>query len=195
MSSCEGLIFRRNFSLDNNSKLEKYLHQLKIALEEFIRTNDPSRLFRQTRMLLKRSDRNPPPLNEAIQRGHTTLALSLIQQVLDMPSSDGILEEEDGNGETPLLIAAKLNHWELLEPILKNRLDLIEQKDKDGNNFLHLLASVNEKKRLETIQNVMEILPTASKIMLFKAKDKRSQMFLNIAQRHENICSVSLFNF
>ncbi|CAF4442527.1 unnamed protein product, partial [Rotaria magnacalcarata] len=89
------------FFLENNSKVEKYLNRLKAALEKFIRTNDPSRLFRQVRALLTRCDESPPPLNEAIQRGHTQLALSLIEQVLDMSPSQGVLEKQNENGETP----------------------------------------------------------------------------------------------
>src|SRR5580693_7205996 len=104
-----------------------------------VRQNDPSRLFRRTRILLSKFDKDPSPLNDAIQHGHTKLALSLIEQIIDMPSPNRLLENENENGETPLLIAAKLNEWELIESILKTRSDLAKQKDKDENNLFHLL--------------------------------------------------------
>ncbi|CAF5164192.1 unnamed protein product, partial [Rotaria sp. Silwood1] len=109
---------------EKTDKFNKYLNQLQVALEKFVRTNDPSRLFRRTRILLSKCNESPPPLHDAIQRGHIQIALSLIEQVLDMNPSQGLLEKENENGETPLLIAAKCNQWKLIEPILKNRCDL-----------------------------------------------------------------------
>ncbi|CAF4091209.1 unnamed protein product, partial [Rotaria sp. Silwood2] len=137
---------------EKTEKLDKYLNQLKVALGKFIRTNDPSRLFRRTRILLSQCDENPPLLNDAIQRGHTQIALALIEQVLDMSSSQGLLEKENENGETPLLIAAKCNQWKLIEPIIKNRSDLVKHKDKNGNNLLHLLANLHDDEGAEVIK-------------------------------------------
>jgi len=38
-----------------------------------------------------------------------------------MPSLNRLLENENENGETPLLIAVKLNEWKLIDSILKSR--------------------------------------------------------------------------
>ncbi|CAF2241671.1 unnamed protein product [Rotaria magnacalcarata] len=182
-------------SYENNSKVEKYLNRLKAALEKFIRTNDPSRLFRQVRALLTRCDESPPPLNEAIQRGHTQLALPLIEQVLDMSPSQGVLEKQNENGETPLLIAAKLNQWKLMEPILRNRLDLVQHKDKAGNNILHLLAEIDEDEGAATIQNVIKILPNDPKELLLKEKNQAHQTPLEIAQSHPHQRTAAMLSF
>ncbi|CAF4117448.1 unnamed protein product, partial [Rotaria magnacalcarata] len=182
----------RTASDETNSKLEIYLNRLKTALEKYIRTNDPSRLFRQVRALLTRCDESPPPLNEAIQRGHTQLALSLIEQVLDMSPSQGVLEKQNENGETPLLIAAKLNQWKLMEPILRNRLDLVQQKDKAGNNILHLLAEIEEDEGAATIQNVFKILPNEITTKMLEQRNTDNQIPLQIAESHRNSSSCKL---
>ncbi|CAF4813233.1 unnamed protein product, partial [Rotaria socialis] len=171
-------------SYETNSKFEKYLNRLKAASEKFIRTNDPSRLFRQVRALLTGCDENPPPLHDAIQ-----------QQVLDMSPSQGILEKQNENGETPLLIAAKLNQWKLMEPILRNRLDLVQQKDKAGNNLLHLLAEIDDDEGAATIQNVIKILPNESKELLLKGKNQARQTPLEIAQSHGNQQATAMLSF
>ncbi|CAF4529923.1 unnamed protein product [Rotaria sp. Silwood1] len=173
-------------SNEKDSKFDTYLNELKTALENFVCTNDPSRLFRRTRMLLSTCDENPPPLHDAIQRGHIQIALSLIEQVFDMNPSQGLLEKENENGETPLLIAAKCNQWKLIEPILQNRCDLATQKDKDGNNLLHLLANSNEDESAEIIKNVLRILPNDTKECLLIGKNKLSQTPIEIAQSHDN---------
>ncbi|CAF2994283.1 unnamed protein product [Rotaria socialis] len=182
----------RTASDETNSKFEKYLNRLKAASEKFIRTNDPSRLFRQVRALLTRCDENPPPLHDAIQRGHTQLALSLIEQVLDMSPSQGILEKQNENGETPLLIAAKLNQWKLMEPILRNRLDLVQQKDKAENNLFHLLAEINDDEGAATIQNVINILPNEITTKMLKQRNKDKQIPLQIAESRGNSSSCKL---
>jgi len=134
-------------------------------------------------------------LNDAIQRGHTQLALSLIEQVIKMPASDGLLEKENENGETPLLIAAKMNQWKLIETILKTRSDLAQQKDKHNNNLLHLLANLSEDKASETLKNVLEILPNDVKTKLMKEKNKNNQTPIEIAQSHSNTQSIYLLNY
>jgi ankyrin repeat protein len=141
---------------------------------------------------LAKSDENPPALNDAIQRGHTQLALSLIEQVTDMSPSNGLLEKTNDNGETPLLVAAKHNHWKLIEIILTKRLDLAEQKDNDGNNLLHLLANLNDDQGVETIQNVLGILSNDMKARLTGEKNKNNQTPFDIAQSNGNTSSGDL---
>ncbi|CAF1156832.1 unnamed protein product [Rotaria sordida] len=126
------------------------------------------------------------------QESWNKIALSLIEQVLDMNSSQGLLEKENENGETPLLIAAKCNQWKLIEVILKNRSDLVEQKDKNDNNLLHLLANLNEDEGAETIGNIFKILSNDTKQILLIGKNKLSQTPLEIAQSHGNPFSCEL---
>jgi ankyrin repeat protein len=159
---------------------------------EFVRTNNPSRLFRRTRLLIAKSDENPPPLDDAIRRGHIDLALKLIEQVLDMSASTGLLERENDDGETPLLLAAKLNHWILIEGILKKRSDLVEKTDKENNNILHLLANVSEDKAFETMKNVMRLLTDETKINLLGKKNKDNQTAMELAQAEKNTQCVNL---
>ncbi len=178
--------------IEKNSKFDKYLNQLKDSLTVFVRTNDPSRLFRRTRVLLSKFDENTSPLSDAIERGHIQLALPLIEQVIDMPSPNRLLEKGNANGETPLLIAAKLNHGKIIETILKKRSDLVEQKDKDGNNMFHLLASLSEDKGAERIENILTILPNESKINLLKEKNTKNETPIDIAQSHGNTQCIDL---
>ena len=171
------------------------MNQLKSALEKFVRTNDPARLFRRTRALLSTCDGNPPPLNEAIQRGHTRLSLSLIEAVIDMCPSKGLLEKTNENDETPLLIAARLNKWKLVEVILKNRLDLVEQKDNDRNNLLHLLACVNEAKEVDIVRNIFTLLPNDVRRTLLKERNKSNQTPMDIAQSQGNYQWTNILGF
>ena len=175
-----------------DTKFDKYFNQLKDALTIFLNTNDPSKLFRRTRVLLTKSTDNPPPLNTAIERGHIHLALPLIEQVIDMSPSNGLLEKMNDNNETPLLVAAKYNHMNLIETILKNRSDLAKQKDKDGNNIFHLLANVNDDKGAESIKNIFEHLSNDMKVCFMKEKNQNDQTPLEIAQSQGNIQCIAL---
>jgi len=180
------------FIIDANSKFDKYLGQLQEAIVEFVRTNNPSRLFRRTRLLLARCEENPPPLHDAIQYGHIDLVLKLIEQVSDMSPSNSLLEQENNDGETPLLLSAKFNHWILIEAILKKRIDLSKKTDKFGNNMFHLLANVSEDKSYETIKNVLELLPNDIKTNLLKQKNKANQIPTEIAHIKNNIYCINL---
>ncbi|CAF4709860.1 unnamed protein product [Rotaria sp. Silwood1] len=184
---------RRIIDDDKTSKFDKYLGQLQDAIVEFVRTNNPSRLFRRTRLLLAKCDQNPPPLDDAIQRGHIDLALKLIEQVVDMSTSPGLLERKNDDGETPLLLAAKLNQWVLIEAILKKRLDLAENTDKNDNNILHLLANISENKANETIKNVLLLLSNDIKTNLLKKKNKDNRTPIEIAQSQNNTYCSDLF--
>ncbi len=170
--------------LENDSQVQKYLYRLKDSLEIFVRKNDPSQLFRRTRVLLSKYTEDPSPLHDAIQHGHIELALALIEQTIDMPSPNRLLENENENGETPLLIAVKLNQWKLIVSILKNRSDFVEQKDKDGNNLFHLLANLNE--------DISKILPTDIKNLLKEEKNQKNQTPMDIAQSHGNTQCMNL---
>ena len=85
---------------------------MKDALTIFVRTNDPSRLFRRTRVLLSRFDDNSSPLTDAIEHGHVQLALPLIEQVIDMPSPNRLLEKGNENGENSIINCSKIESWE-----------------------------------------------------------------------------------
>ncbi|CAF3920202.1 unnamed protein product [Rotaria sordida] len=178
---------------DKVSKFDKYLGHLQDAIVEFVRTNNPSRLFRRTRLLIAKCDQNPPPLDDAIRHGHVNLALKLIEQVVDMSISPGLLERKNNDDETPLLLAAKLNQWILIEAILKKRLDLTENTDKNDNNILHLLANISENEANETIKNVLLLLPNNIKTNLLKKKNKDSQTPIQIAQSKNNTHCGDLF--
>jgi ankyrin repeat protein len=178
------------------TKMDVYLNKLKLSLADYVRTNNPSRLFRRTRLLLVKCVDESPPLNEAIQRGHIDLALSLIEQVIELRAPNGLLEKEDENGQTPLLVAAANNRWTIIEIILNKRPDLAEQKDKNGNNVFHLLANLSEDdKAAETMQNVMKILSNDVKVNLLKAKNENNQTPIEIAQSNGNTQFMNVLEF
>jgi ankyrin repeat protein len=145
--------------------------------------------------LLSECNENPPPLNDVIEHGHTQLALALIEQVIDMPSSNGLLEKANENGETPLLIAAKCNQWTLMKSILEKRCDLVKQKDKNDNNLLHLLADFSGEKGVEMLEYVLKMLPNDTRTELVKEKSKTNQTPMEIAQSRGNTQCVDILNF
>ncbi|CAF1264788.1 unnamed protein product, partial [Adineta steineri] len=173
-------------------KLQKYLDQLKDALQIFIRTNDPSQLFRRTRTLLSKCDGNESPLNDAIENGHVELALSVIKQTIDANPSIGLLEKVNEHGESVLLIASKCNEWKVIEIILIKRCDLAEQKDENGNNMLHILGKLAEDKGAETIKQVLPILKDQMKMDLRKERNKNDQTPATVAQSHGNTSCFEL---
>jgi ankyrin repeat protein len=109
-----------------------------------------------------------------------------------MPSLNRLLENENENGETPLLVAVKLNEWKLIEAILKSRSDLARKKDKNGNNLFHLLANLSEDKGVETIEKVFAILPNEVKMNLLKEQNKSQQKPMDIAQSQNNTSCLEL---
>jgi len=123
------------------------------------------------------------------------MALSLIEQIVDMPSPNRLLENENDDGETPLLISAKLNQWKLIEIILENRSDLVQQKDKYDNNILHLLAELSEDKGAETIKNVFKILSNDIKKCLLTEKNQKNETPMEIAKSHGNTQCINLLAF
>ncbi len=180
------------FLVDKNAKFDKYLGQLQEAIVEFVRTNNPSKLFRRTRLLLAKCDENPPPIDDAIRHGHIDLILKLIEQVGDVSPSNSLFERENDDGETPLLLSAKLNQWILIEALLKKRFELSDKTDKYGNNILHLLANISDDKADETIKNVLAILPDDIRTKLLKKKNKDNQIPMDIAQTKNNTHCIDL---
>jgi len=143
-------------------------------------------------MLLSTYDGNSSPLHDAIQHGHTQLALAFIKQIVNVPSLNKLLKNRNENGETPLLIAARLNQWKLIESILKPRSDLAKQKDKDGNNLFHLLANLSEDKGVETVANILKILPNDIKNILKEEKNGKNETPMDIAQSYGNTKCMNL---
>ena len=181
-----------DFFAEKNAKFDKYLGQLQEAVVEFVRTNNPSKLFRRTRLLLAKCDESPPPLDDAIRRGYFDLIIKLIEQVGDVSPSNSLLERENDDGETPLLLSAKLNQWILIEAFLKKRIELSEKTDKYGNNIFHLLANVPDDQSHETIKNVLQILPLDIRSKLLKKRNRDNQLPKDIAQAKNNIRYIDL---
>lgn len=103
-----------------------------------------------------------------------------------------LLERENDDGEIPLLLAAKLNQWNIIEIILKKRLDLSERTDKYDNNILHLLANVSDDKAYETIKNVLSLLADDIKTNLLNKKNKDNKIPMEIAQMNNNNQCIDL---
>ncbi len=168
---------------------------MKTALEIFVRTNNPSKLFHTVGFLLSKYEGSSSPLHDAIQNGHIKIALVVIDQTMDLPPSKNLLIKENEDGETPLLLAAKFNQWKIIELILKNRPELGKQKDKSGNNLFHFLAKLSEDGGAKTIEDVFQILPEELKIDLLREENKQNQTPMNIAQSNgSNFCSKLLNN-
>ena len=174
-----------------DSKLDRYFNQLKDAVAEFVRTNNPSLLFRRTRCLLSNCDGDSPPLHDAIERGHEHLALALIEQAIEMSTDENLLDKLNSKGETPLLVAAKFNRGELVEAILKARPYLARHMDWEGNNLLHLLAG-NEPTSdcAEILSKVLSMLPDDLKRVLLREKNMHDRSALDIAQCRGNTVFV-----
>ncbi|CAF3996675.1 unnamed protein product, partial [Rotaria sp. Silwood2] len=82
--------------------------------------------------------------------------------------------------------------WKLIEPIIKNRSDLVKHKDKNGNNLLHLLANLHDDEGAEVIKSIFKILPNEIKTNLLTEKNKNNQRPIDIAQSHGNPFSCEL---
>lgn len=175
-----------SFHSDPDTKFDKYLTQLQEALVEFVRTNNPSKLFRRTRLLFAKCTDQPPPIDDAIRNGHTDLVSKLIDQVSNQSSSNSLLERENQDGQTPLLVAAKYNQWFLIETILKKRLDFIEKIDHQGNNVLHLLAEIENDQGKETIEKLLKFLSNEKKQILIETKNLDKRTPFELAQFKNN---------
>lgn len=178
--------------IDANARFDKYLTQLQEAMVEFVRTNNPSKLFRRTRLLLAKCEENPPPMEDAIRNGYIDLVLKLIEQVGDASPSTSLLERENLKGQTPLLVSAELNHWTLIETLLKKRIELSEKTDRCRNNIFHILACLPDDQANETIEQLLALLPKDMKIKLLKQKNQDNQQPWQIAQTKCNTHSIDL---
>ena len=152
-------------------------------MAEFLRTDNPSRLFRRTRRLLLKCDSKSPPLHDAIKHGHEDLARTLIEQVCDMPIAHGLLEKQNEDGHTPLLMAAKFHQWSIVKLLLQKRPDLVQHTDKQKNNFLHLLA---ENRSNEMIERSLALLAGSLRRQLLREKNRANQRPVDIAQSRGN---------
>ncbi|CAF1138346.1 unnamed protein product [Adineta ricciae] len=179
---------------DHAAKLDKYLDQLQEALVQFVQTNDPSRLFRRTRVLLSKCVDSPPPLHVAIERGHISLALTIIEQVASMREENDILERRNESGENVLLVGGRCNAWKVIEMLVKMRKDVIERVDNDGNNLLHKVGSVKDDAGAETIKNLFNIMSEEVKTNLLMQMNKNGETPARTAELHENTCCFELLS-
>ncbi|CAF1188012.1 unnamed protein product [Adineta ricciae] len=125
---------------DNHAaKLDRYLDQLQEALVQFVQTNDPSRLFRRTRVLLSKCEDSPPPLHVAIERGHISLALTIIEQVANYIQLILRMSQFNNQSNADTLYDALLNSPTLL-PNLEN---LTEDLNLNVNNEFLLDININ----------------------------------------------------
>ena len=162
-------------------------------MEDFVRTSDPSALFRAAGSLLSRYNGDSSPLHDAIRNGHTQIALTVIEQTIDLPLSKNLLIKVNENAETPLLVAAKLNQWKIIETILKAQPKFVKQKDKDGNNLLHLLAKLSNDQGAKTVGNILAILSEELKMHLLKEENHQNQTPMDIARSRNNTSCLKLF--
>ena len=119
-------------------------------------------------------------LQNAIEKGNIDLAKTLIEQ------KNNFLERVNDRGETPLLLAAKLNQARLIRIILEKRPELIQQVDKQGNNLLHLLANVSEGKAQKTIENILMILDKRIAQSLILGLNREQQTPKQVAKNRGN---------
>jgi ankyrin repeat protein len=133
-----------------------------------------------------RSDDRFSLLNDAIRRGDTNMALGLIDQ------TNHFLQQENEEGDTPLLLAARLNRCQIITVILKKQPDLAQQTDRQENNLLHLLAGVPEDKAKDAVKNILEKLENKTKKSLLLMSNKTGQIPRQIAETHGNNQCIDL---
>lgn len=174
----------KSFISEKLISIDKRLGKLRSGLDTFVRTNNPSELFRAAGTLLFKSMGNSPALHDALENGHLSIASTVIEQTLHLPSEKNLLEKVDLHGQTPLLIAARKNYWQILKLIVEQRLDLIRQKDHHGNNLFHLLFESNGDQASENLEKILDILPEHCKQDLFNERNINQQTPIDIAQCH-----------
>lgn len=125
-------------------------------------------------------------LDNAIRQGQIDVVLKLIEE----PNS--FLERENNQGETPLLLAAKLNQNRLIKTILEKRPELARQIDQQGNNILHLLASVSGDKAKMTIENILTGLDSKTRKYLITKLNNDKQTPKQVAKNYGNIQCIEL---
>ncbi|CAF1570086.1 unnamed protein product, partial [Didymodactylos carnosus] len=146
----------QQLSLNTNTNVERelkdFLTRLKSCLAALLTDNDTQPLLRVTKKLINKYNDNL--LHCAIKNGHTLLAQQLSAVVARLP--DSIIERKNNNGETAIILAAKLNQIDLLETLFSISQDLIYAVDNKNNNVFHLLTSQNNSnKTIEFILNCL----------------------------------------
>lgn len=91
-----------------------------------------------------------------------------------------------------MLLAAKLNRKDLIELIVKSRLDLIKQKDNKGNNLFHLLSCHQDEQVLPTIKNLLKISSEEMRVLLIE-ENHQHQTPIGLAQSNGNHHISKLF--
>jgi len=141
------------FRLETQTQLDQYFTKLTDSIETYIRMNDPSKLFRRTRILLLQKTINPTVLHESIENGHGRLVFIFIEQIIDIPSANRLLEARNMNGETVLLVAGRFCEWRIVEFILKKRPNYISQMNKQGQTIVTILANYIAKQKAKIGNN------------------------------------------
>jgi len=154
--------------------------------EEVDHSSMPKSIFEASLSSSFQSGDKFPFLYNAIQQGDIDGALKLIEE------TNSLLEQENNQGETPLLLAAKLNLNKLIQTILEKRPELVNRTDKQGNNLLHLLASVPGDKAKTTIENVLTRLDNTTKERLIRNLNNNQQTPKQVANNHRNMQYIDL---
>lgn len=127
-------------------------------------------------------------LENAIEQGNIDLALQLINQ------RKHFLEQQNSRGETPLLMAARLNRERLVLAILKDQLNLSVQVDRQGNNILHLLANISENRAEKTIEAIFTLLEGPLKDRLILQLNQSQEKPVDIARNRGHQEYIEFFN-
>ncbi|RDD46189.1 Ankyrin-1 [Trichoplax sp. H2] len=123
------------------------------------------------------------PLHNAAENGRLDVCRELLHFNAD-PSA------VDSNGETPLLLATKEDHSEVVQLFLSSAPKLINEASQDGSTCAHIAA---EKGSLSVIK---ELLKVNSKNVIFTKDKKRKATALHLAagKGHAEIVQVLIEN-
>ncbi|CAF1336913.1 unnamed protein product [Didymodactylos carnosus] len=170
----------------NKSNENKFIHDLCESLHDLISDNDATSLFKCTRLLIHRHDKNL--LEKAIINGHLTLAKQMIKAL-----KIDTLKRQNEYGENVLLLAAKLNYKDLVETVLERHVELVYDSDKRKNNVFHLLA-IKDDKSCETIEFILKYLQQkAINIKQFDQENIDHLTPLQLASLNNNSSCVNTF--
>ena len=127
-------------------------------------------------------------LENAIEHGNIEFALQLINQ------RKYFLEQQNSRGETPLIIAARLNQERLILAILKDQPNLSTKTDRQGNNILHLLANISENRAGKTIEQIFALLEGRLKDRLVLELNQSQEKPVDIARNRGHQEYIDFFN-
>ena len=85
-----------------------------------------------------------------------------------------------------MLVAAKFNHIELVDRILRKRPELVKQTDKLGNNIFHNIARTANATAVKTIEFVLRKLEPETKKSLLEQINAEHQTPKQVAAYHNN---------